>query len=173
MLDGRYKEGLEVAAYLYNKSIELYGENRAVYTQKCRYRDVYEIGVLDMECSVLSGASDLPWQTDTTIGDWFYDVRAVYKTPREIIDTLVDIVSKNGNLLLNIVQKPDGTIDDEGAFILDEVGGWLCTCGEGRGKSVQRARPDLTAETTRSRRTFRGRNWITASPVRTGRCLHL
>ncbi len=131
VLDERYREGLDVAAYLYNKSIELHGENQAVYTQKCRYRDVYEIGVLDMECSVLSDAAELPWQTDTTIGDWFYDVRAVYKTPREIIDTLVDIVSKNGNLLLNIVQKPDGTIDDEGAFILDEVGGWLSVCGEG------------------------------------------
>ena len=119
-----------MVAYLYNKSIECHGKNQAVYTQKCRYPDVYRVGVLDMECSVLEGASEYPWQTDTSIGDWFYDVRSVYKTPREIIDTLADIVSKNGNLLLNILQKPDGTIDDEAGYILDELGAWLRICGE-------------------------------------------
>ena len=130
VLDERYREGLDVVAYLYNKSIECHGKNQAVYTQKCRYPDVYRVGVLDMECSVLEGASEYPWQTDTSIGDWFYDVRSVYKTPREIIDTLADIVSKNGNLLLNILQKPDGTIDDEAGYILDELGAWLRICGE-------------------------------------------
>ena len=130
VLDERYREGLEVAARLYNRSIELHGKNQAVYTQKCRYPDVYRIGVLDMECSVLDSASEYPWQTDTSIGDWFYDVRSVYKTPREIIDTLVDIVSKNGCLLLNILQKPDGTIDDEAGYILDELGDWFRVCGE-------------------------------------------
>ena len=141
VLDDRYKEGLEVAAYLYNKSMEQHGENLAVYTQKCRYPDVYRIGVLDMECSVLEGAAEYPWQTDTSIGDWFYDVRSTYKSPREIIDTLVDIVAKNGNLLLNIVQKPDGTIDEEAGYILDEVGTWLGICGEG----IYETRPWKTA----------------------------
>lgn len=51
-----------------------------------------------------------PWQTDICLGHWFYDVRASYKGPRQVTDLLVDIVSKNGNLLLNIPQRPDGSV---------------------------------------------------------------
>lgn len=43
---------------------------------------------------------------------------------------LVDIISKNGNLLLNIPQRPDGTIDEESKYILKEIGGWFAVCGE-------------------------------------------
>ena len=129
-LDGRYREGLEVVARLYNKSIEAHGENRAVYTQKCRYEGVYRVGVLDMERSMLDRASQYPWQTDTCIGGWFYDAKARYKTPREIIDMLADIVSKNGCMLLNILQRPDGSIDDEADFILKELAGWFDVHGE-------------------------------------------
>ena len=130
ILDDRYREGLEVVAHLYNKSIEVNGENRAVYTQKCRYPDVYRVGVLDMERTMLDDASPYPWQTDTCIGGWFYDARATYKTPRDVLDILVDVVSKNGTLLLNILQKPDGTIDDEADFILSQLAGWFPVHGE-------------------------------------------
>ena len=129
-LDDRYKEGLEVVARLYNKSAEVHGTNRAVYTQKSRFADVYRVGVLDMERALLKTASEYPWQTDTCIGGWFYDAKATYKTPREIIDILIDVVSKNGCLLLNILQKPDGTIDDEAEFILDELAKWFAVHGE-------------------------------------------
>ena len=43
---------------------------------------------------------------------------------------LVDIISKNGTMLLNILQRPDGTIDDEAVFILEELGKWFDICGE-------------------------------------------
>ena len=65
------------------------------------------------------------------MGHWFYDVRAEYKTARQVTDLLVDIVSKNGNLLLNIPQRPDGTIDDESRFTLEKTAEWMAVCGEG------------------------------------------
>ena len=130
VLDDRYREGLEVVAYLYNRSIKIHGENHAVYTQKCRYEDVYRVGVLDMERSLLKKASKYPWQTDTCIGGWFYDAKASYKTPKQIIEMLVDVVAKNGCVLLNILQRPDGTIDKEAEFILDEMAKWYEINGE-------------------------------------------
>lgn len=92
---------------------------------------ISRVGVLDIERGQLNQINPLPWQTDTCIGDWFYDVRAVYKTPAHIIETLVDIISKNGTLLLNIVQRPDGTLDDEAIYLLQELAGWFAICSEG------------------------------------------
>ena len=125
-----YADGLDIVSYLYNTSIKRYGENRAVYTQKERKKDVYRVGVLDIEKSQLAGIAELPWQTDTCIGNWFYDVRQVYKRADQIIEMLVDIISKNGTLLLNILQRPDGTIDDEAAYILKELGSWFAVNSE-------------------------------------------
>ncbi|MGE5613724.1 MAG: alpha-L-fucosidase [Bacillota bacterium] len=128
--DEVFKYGLEAVSYLYNKSIEKYGENRAVYTQKDRRPEIYHVGVLDIEKSQLPGINPEPWQTDTCIGNWFYDVRQEYKKPGHIIEMLVDIISKNGTMLLNVLQKPDGTIDDEATYILEELASWFKVCGE-------------------------------------------
>lgn len=124
-LDERYREGLDIVAYLYNKSIEQNGFNNAVYNQKCQFEDVYKVGVLDLERGLLDKASKYPWQTDTCIGGWFYDAKCPFKRPAEIIDMLIDIVAKNGCLLLNILQRPDGSIDDETEFILSELADWF------------------------------------------------
>lgn len=124
--------GLHLIAHLYNTSARLHGGvNQAVYNQKDRSADVYTVGVLDIERSQLPGISPHIWQTDTSVGDWFYNVRDVYKTARHVADMLIDIVSKNGNLLLNIPQKPDGTLDDECTYLLQSVGAWLRVNGEG------------------------------------------
>lgn len=128
--DRVYRPGLEAVACLYNKSIEKYGENRAVYTQKDRRPEIYRIGILDVEKSQLPDVSPDVWQTDTCIGNWFYDAKQEYKKPDQIIEMLVDIVSKNGTMLLNILQRPDGTIDEQARFILDELAGWYSICGE-------------------------------------------
>ena len=69
--------------------------------------------VQDMERGVLAGINPTPWQTDTSIGDWFYNRNWKYRNAGWVIHTLVDIVSKNGNLLLNVVQRPDGSLDPE------------------------------------------------------------
>ena len=73
---------------------------------------VIQIGVLDIEKSQLPGINPEPWQTDTSIGPWGYDVRRPYRPTVEIVHELVDIVSKNGNLLLNVPPKADGTLDE-------------------------------------------------------------
>ena len=69
-----YSRGLQAVAKLYNTSIEEYGENRAVYLQKDRRPEIYQVGVLDIEKSQLPGIMPEPWHTDTCIGNWFYDV---------------------------------------------------------------------------------------------------
>jgi alpha-L-fucosidase len=130
--EGQYEAGLEAVAYLYNASAARHGgANRAVYTQKDRSEAVYSVGVLDIERSQEPGVKKDAWQTDTCVGAWFYDVRTTYKKPAHVVEILVDIVSKNGNLLLNIPQKPDGTIDEECAYIVKELAAWRVVCGEG------------------------------------------
>ncbi|MCL2284810.1 MAG: alpha-L-fucosidase, partial [Firmicutes bacterium] len=129
--DGDYSCGLEAVAYLYNKSIEKYGTNRAIYTHKDRRPEVHRVGILDIEKSQLPGIAEKPWQTDTCIGNWFYDVRQKFKTADHVVEMLVDIISKNGTMLLNILQKPDGTIDDESRFLLNEMAEWFNICSEG------------------------------------------
>ena len=125
-----YQPGLEAVARLYNTSIDKYGENRAVYLQKDRRPEIFSVGVLDIEKSQLPGIMPEPWHTDTCIGNWFYDVHHPYKSPEQIIEMLVDIISKNGVMLLNILQRPDGTIDDDAVFILDRLADWFSVNGE-------------------------------------------
>lgn len=126
-----YQPGLDAVSYLYNDSIERNGRNQAVYTQKNRAQEVYRVGVLDIEKSQLPGVNPSPWQTDTCIGNWFYDAKQTFKQPGQIIEMLVDIISKNGCMLLNVLQRPDGTIDAETRFILEELAKWFAVCQEG------------------------------------------
>ena len=125
-----YAHGLQAVANLYNTSIDKYGENRAVYLQKDRREEIYSVGVLDIEKSQLPGIMPEPWHTDTCIGNWFYDVHHPYKTPEQIIEMLADIISKNGNMLLNILQRPDGTIDEDAEYILDRLADWFAINSE-------------------------------------------
>jgi len=90
----------------------------------------------DAERRQLPDIAAQPWQFDTSDGEWFDNVGEgdffhQRKTVREVIHTLVDVVSKNGTLLLNIPQRADGTIDDHARALLDGIGAWLAICGEG------------------------------------------
>lgn len=125
-----YEKGLKAVAHLYNRSIEKYGENHAVYLQKDRRPEIYSVGVLDIEKSQLPGIMPAPWHTDTCIGNWFYDVHSPYKQPDQIVEMLCDIISKNGCMLLNVLQRPDGTIDDDAEYILSELAKWFEVCSE-------------------------------------------
>ncbi len=130
--DNMYEMGLNAVAHLYNTSAANHGgKNIAVYTQKDRKQEIYSVGVLDIERSQSPDIKPETWQTDTCVGHWFYDVRSVYKKPGHVIEILVDIIAKNGNLLLNIPQKPDGTIDDECTYIVKEMAKWNKVCHEG------------------------------------------
>lgn len=88
--------------------------------------------IVDVERGQFSEQKPYYWQTDTSVArnSWCYTKNNVYKTANEIICDLVDIVSKNGCLLLNIGPKADGTIPDEDRKILLEIGDWLRTNGE-------------------------------------------
>ena len=125
-----YRLGLEAVARLYNTSIGKYGDNQAVYLQKDRREEIFSVGVLDIEKSQLPGIMPEPWHTDTCIGNWFYDVHYPYKSPEQIIEMLVDIISKNGVMLLNVLQRPDGTIDEDAEFILDKLAEWFAINSE-------------------------------------------
>lgn len=90
------------------------------------------IAVLDVERGGLEELEPEFWQTDTSVSKktWCYDIDDEYKSPKQIIDQLVDVVSKNGGLLLNIGPRPDGTIPEEQLTMLDEIGDWLQVNGE-------------------------------------------
>jgi alpha-L-fucosidase len=112
------------AAYYYNRAEEW---NQGVVIN---YKnESFERGsaVYDIERGQSSNLKEMPWQTDTAISmnSWGYVRNHVYKTPGHIIGDLIDIVSKNGCLLLNVGPKPDGTIPDPEAEILREIGRWL------------------------------------------------
>jgi len=89
-------------------------------------------GVLDVERGQLGELRSLPWQTDTSISNqsWGYVENDSYKSPQTLVWQLVDVVSKNGNLLLNIGPQSNGTIPNEAQTVLREVGAWLRVNGE-------------------------------------------
>ena len=86
--------------------------------------------VQDYERGVNGGISPYPWQTDTSIGDWFYNRHWQYQSLSWTVHMLVDIVSKNGNLLLNVVLRPDGSLDPEVETMLRQLAGWTAINGE-------------------------------------------
>jgi alpha-L-fucosidase len=85
-----------------------------------------------VERGQLGDIRPLYWQTDTSVSNksWGYIKDDTFKSPEFIVHQLVDIVSKNGNLLMNIGPRSDGTIPDEVQQVLLEVGGWLNVNGE-------------------------------------------
>jgi len=119
--------GRSLIAHFYNSSIARSGKLEAVYNSKeLGSGEFYkEAGVQDVERGVLKGINPLPWQTDTSNGDWFFNDRDTYKTPSTVISMLADVVSKNGNLLLNVVQYPDGSLPPESRELLDELAAWM------------------------------------------------
>lgn len=88
----------------------------------------------DVERGAPDAIQELPWQTCTCIGEWHYNKHVYYddryKTPAQVITMLVDIVSKNGNLLLNIPLRGDGTPDPTEVRIVKEIGHWMQINGE-------------------------------------------
>lgn len=120
----------KLAAYYYNRAEEWGKEVTINYKHEAFPPTV---ATFDVERGALTGISPIPWQTDTAIGkrSWGYIKDNEYKSARQIICDLIDIVSKNGMLLLNIGPKPDGTITAEETKVLTEIGAWLHTNGEG------------------------------------------
>ncbi|KYG29521.1 alpha-L-fucosidase [Alkalihalobacillus trypoxylicola] len=117
------------AAYYYNRAKEWDIEVAINYKH-----DAFMFGtaVVDIERGQFSDQKPYFWQTDTSLAknSWCYTENNQYKTANEIISDLVDIVSKNGSLLLNVGPKADGTIADKERELLLEIGAWLKVNGE-------------------------------------------
>jgi len=122
--------GRTMLARYYNEDIiQNNGTLDAVYT--CKHLVSEGRWVRDIERGAMDSISVDPWQTDTSIGDWYYRTGQKYMTGTEVIQMLVDIVSKNGNLLLNVVQTPEGDLEQDVLDILEEIAAWTPVNGEG------------------------------------------
>jgi alpha-L-fucosidase len=122
--------GLKIAAHYYNHNMATHnGKLDAVLFGKVLTEEQKKCMVWDVERGAPDNLQDKAWQTCTCIGDWHYK-RSIYennsyKSAQSVIHTLVDIVSKNGNLLLNIPVRGDGTIDEKEIAILEEIAAWM------------------------------------------------
>lgn len=119
----------KLAAYYYNCA-ESRGEEVLINYKHDAF--MFGTAVIDIERGQSAETKAFPWQTDTAVAlnSWCYTEGNVYKEAADILCDLVDIVSKNGNLLLNIGPKADGTIPEEDANILRQIGAWLKVNGE-------------------------------------------
>jgi len=121
--------GRHLLAHFYNTNARAHGGRlEAVYACK-RKSDggTYPEGacVEDLERGVLEDIKAEPWQTDTCVGGWYYHRGRDYKSAATVLHMLADIVSKNGNLLLNFPLRPDGSLDDAEEKILAEMAAWM------------------------------------------------
>lgn len=127
------RHGLEATAEYYNASLAWRGELPVVNGKRLDERQ--RKGITE---TVERGFSDSlkaePWQTDTCIGDWHYNrsrfTHHNYVSAHSVLQRLVDVVSKNGNLLLNIPQRGDGSIDSDERQILTDIAAWITVNGE-------------------------------------------
>ncbi len=125
---------LKLIAYYYNSAIQWNKEVTVCYKHDAL---AFGSGVIEIERGKFKEAKSFYWQTDTAIAknSWCYTNSLEYKTSYDIITNLIDIVSKNGNLLLNIGPKANGEIPHNDLCILKEIGEWLKLNGEGIYKS--------------------------------------
>jgi alpha-L-fucosidase len=121
--------GRSMIAHFYNADAGQHGDKpQVVYTCKQESKGMW---IDDLERGVMPGIRPTPWQTDTSIGDWYYNKNWKYRSTDWVIHILVDIVSKNGNLLINVVQRPDGSLDPQAEQILTQMADWIAINGEG------------------------------------------
>ncbi|WP_251388491.1 alpha-L-fucosidase [Mediterraneibacter agrestimuris] len=120
-----FKEVLKkLTAYYYNRG-EQWGKKVAI----CYKHDamMFGSGIVEVERGALAEPKPFHWQTDTAIAknSWCYTDTLEYKTSRQIICNFIEIISKNGNMLLNVGPKGDGEIPMEDRKILREIGDWM------------------------------------------------
>ncbi|MDI7775702.1 alpha-L-fucosidase [Asticcacaulis sp. EMRT-3] len=126
--------GLDATAYYYNQGLKWHGKPDVIATGK-KLSDLQRHAMTeDVERGFSDHLRPIPWQTDTCIGNWHYDrplyERNGYKTAKDVIQRLIDVVSKNGNLLLSIPVRGNGAIDDKEEKILAEMADWMAVNGD-------------------------------------------
>jgi alpha-L-fucosidase len=128
--------GLRIAAHFYNTNMAQHdGQLEAVIAAKKLTPERRQALTLDIERGVSGDILPQPWETCMCIGQWHYNKGLAehhgYRKSPDIIHMLADIVSKNGNLMLSVPVKADGTLDNDELAFLDEMGAWLSVNGEG------------------------------------------
>ncbi|HWA10587.1 MAG TPA: alpha-L-fucosidase [Opitutaceae bacterium] len=128
--------GLDVAAHFYNANLRRNGGRLDCIITGKKMAEAHRPAVVeDIERGVATGIRPEPWQTDTCIGSWHYQrslfEQHKYKTAQQVVQMLVDIVSKNGNLMLSVPVRGDGTIDSDEVACVEEIGRWMAVNGEG------------------------------------------
>ncbi len=122
--------GLNILSHYYNTSANRNGgQQQVVAMGKVLEEEHKELMMWDVERGVPDRPQEKYWQTCTCIGSWHYD-RGVYendwyKSAAQVISMLVDIVSKNGNMLLSVPVRADGTIDEKEVAILNDIKAWM------------------------------------------------
>lgn len=134
--------GLKIAAHFYNSNrARTQGRSDGVLFGKILDDVQLKTMVWDIERGVPNRILPYPWQTDTCIGGWHYSRaeynRNNYKNAKTVIHMLADIVSKNGNLLLNIPVRGDGSIDEKEEKILEDIAAWM----KANSEAIYRTRP--------------------------------
>jgi alpha-L-fucosidase len=125
--------GRSLVAHFYNANAAGHaGHLEAVYNFKDLGTGEFiaHAGVEDVERGVMRDINPLPWQTCTSMGDWFYSDGFKYKTTAQVVHMLADIVSKNGNLLLNVVLYADGSLPPDSRQFLAEMAAWMSVNGD-------------------------------------------
>lgn len=122
--------GLKIAAHFYNHSMATHnGKLEAVMFGKILNEDQRKALVWDVERGAPNKAIPEPWQSCSCIGGWHYNTSIYenngYKSASYVVKLLMDIVSKNGNLLLSVPLRADGTFDEKEEKILNEFGAWM------------------------------------------------
>ena len=120
--------GLSMIAHLYNQDAARHG-GKAEVVYNCKQKSEGR-WIEDLERGIMPKIDPYPWQTDTSIGDWYYNRNWKFRPVSWVIHMLVDNVSKNGNLLLNVVQRPDGSLDPEVEQMLEQLAAWNAIHGE-------------------------------------------
>src|SRR6185503_10273440 len=118
--------GLKIAAHFYNSNLKRgNGVGAGVLFGKILNDEQLKTMVWDIERGVPDRTLPFAWQTDTCIGDWHYNRRVYerngYKSAKTVVHMLADIVSKNGNLLLNVPVRGDGSIDEKEQAVLEDI----------------------------------------------------
>lgn len=127
--------GLKIATHFYNHNIATHkGKLEAVLFGKILDEEQRKAMVWDVERGAPNEKVAHPWQSCSCIGGWHYNTsiyeRDRYKSAKTVVALLADIVSKNGNLLLSVPLRADGTYDEKEKAILDEFGAWMRTNSE-------------------------------------------
>ena len=126
IIDEKYRYG--IADYYYNQ--KGFKDGLITYKQEDFPKG---IGTYDIECGKFSLPKPFPWQSDDRLEDnitWCIVQNPKYKSAKRIIHQLCDIVSKNGNLLLNVGPCADGSFHPDAVKELEEIGNWLKLNGE-------------------------------------------